>query len=152
MTEAFDSKNQEVIELCLSHPSASEDRMLSSTSKDVSKESISEEVEDSEVTNDAFEKDAIFHEFQFDPKHPQLIKIRELPIARADNPFGSDIRPEDDATGLGIWPASLLAARWLALSEDIKNLIRNNIFLELGAGCGVPGIAAGILSPSWIDC
>jgi uncharacterized protein len=148
MTEAFDSKNQDVIEICLSHPSAAEDRMLSNTAKDVSKDSIKEEENEDEDAANASSSDAeaeaIHHEFNFNPNlSSQLIKIRELPIARADNPFGSDARPEDDTTGLGIWPASLLAARWLAMSRELRILIQNKVFLELGAGCGVPGIAAG---------
>jgi hypothetical protein len=29
----------------------------------------------------------------------QILKMRELPITRADNPFGSETAPEDDSTG-----------------------------------------------------
>ena len=28
-----------------------------------------------------------------------VLKVRELPITRADNPFGTDLAPEDDTTG-----------------------------------------------------
>ena len=38
----------------------------------------------------------------------KLLKIRELPITRPDNPFGNEERPEDDTTGLGIWPSSVV--------------------------------------------
>jgi L-2-hydroxyglutarate oxidase len=35
----------------------------------------------------------------FELKESAPICIRELPISRADNPFGSDVAPEDDTTG-----------------------------------------------------
>lgn len=64
---------------------------------------------------------------------------RTQPIAHADNPFGDS--PEQDTTGYGIWCASLVMARWMACSE-MQSRFREKTILELGAGCGVPGLAA----------
>jgi len=67
--------------------------------------------------------------------------VRELPITRADNPFGSDTAPEDDTTGLGLWPATVLCANWVAQDTNLA-LIKDQVVVELGAGCGLPGLAA----------
>lgn len=76
----------------------------------------------------------------YDPK--KLVHIRELPITRADNPFGTEEKPEDDTTGLGIWPASILLSRWIV---DLgENVFKNKRVLELGAGCGLPGLATAL--------
>ncbi|KAL7471716.1 hypothetical protein ACHAXS_012014 [Conticribra weissflogii] len=97
---------------------------------------------------------SILHEFNFllggqsDPfisasdceGHPSVF-IRELPIAHADDPFGQS--PIEDTTGLGIWCASLVMARWLASPEMTKRMEGKNV-VELGAGCGVPGLAAAV--------
>jgi predicted nicotinamide N-methyase len=41
--------------------------------------------------------------------------------------------------GLGIWPASILLARWVtALGRDY---FQNKVIVELGAGCGLPSLA-----------
>ena len=43
-------------------------------------------------------------------------------------------------TGLGIWPAAVLLSRWLVEKQD---LLRGKVVVELGAGCGLPALAAG---------
>lgn len=60
-------------------------------------------------------------------------------IKHADQPFGQ--KPSEDTTGLGIWPASLVLARWLV---DRKDVLDQATLCELGAGCGVPGLAAAV--------
>ena len=73
---------------------------------------------------------------------PPPVFIRELPIAHPDDPFGD--RPEEDTTGLGIWCASLAMARWVS-SIDVRNrILEGRRVLELGSGCGVPGLAAAV--------
>jgi predicted nicotinamide N-methyase len=42
--------------------------------------------------------------------------------------------------GLGIWPAAVLLARWVVQRQD---LLRGKVVVELGAGCGLPALAAG---------
>ena len=146
LTEAFQSQKTEVIEICLSHPSASEENLMKTDDPDVK---VSIEGDDD---NDYDEKHAVVHLMDFSSSLPNndsprlQLKIRELPITRADNPFGSDTAPEDDTTGLGIWSASVLLARW-AVRE--RELIRGKTVIELGAGCGLPSLAAAVYcSPS----
>lgn len=127
LTEAFQSENQECIELCLSHPSATEERLLdpkaTSESENVedadngdgmqasnAKESASTTVEgDSNSKHDELdEKNAVTHRMiigrSSSDEVPRQVRtasllIRELPITRADNPFGTETAPEDDTTG-----------------------------------------------------
>ena len=57
---------------------------------------------------------------------------------------GGDHATQDDQTGLFIWSASLVLARWVATSA--RHDITGRSVLELGAGCGVPGLAAAVLA------
>ena len=98
LSEAFQTQKTEIIEICLSHSSASEENLLKTDA-------------DTKVTidGDFAEKHAVVHEMDFsysgDKKGKQnennrrILKVRELPITRADSPFGSDTAPEDDTTG-----------------------------------------------------
>ena len=73
----------------------------------------------------------------------KTLLVRELPIKNADSPFGDT--SIDDTTGLGIWSASLVMARWMAAKASLGRFDSKNV-LELGAGCGVPGLAVGMYS------
>jgi hypothetical protein len=73
----------------------------------------------------------------------KTVLIRELPIKNADNPFGDSAI--DDTTGLGIWSASLVMARWMAAKSELGRF-DNKTVLELGAGCAVPSIALALHS------
>jgi len=88
----------------------------------------------------------LLHDFDFrivdetsnnNPPTAGNLIIRELPIPISHDPFGD--RPELDTTGYGIWAASLVMARWMAASSA---RFHGKRILELGAGCGVPGLAA----------
>jgi hypothetical protein len=72
--------------------------------------------------------------------HPQLQPQQE--IKHADDPFGQ--APAEDTTGLAIWSASLVLARWLAADAAVQSLVEGAVVCELGAGCGVPGLAAAV--------
>jgi Predicted methyltransferase len=74
----------------------------------------------------------------------KTLLVRELPIENADNPF-DDGRDQLDTTGLGIWSASIVMARWMADKSLLGRFDGKNV-LELGAGCGVPGLAVGLYS------
>eukprot|EP00934_Nitzschia_sp_Nitz4_P001471 Nitzschia sp. Nitz4//scaffold4_size323378//141485//142729//NITZ4_000657-RA/size323378-processed-gene-0.282-mRNA-1//1//CDS//3329553390//1471//frame0 len=112
LTEGFSSQNEQVVKALLEHESATEEKLLQANGK-----SQSDHV----------------HHF-FDPQRP--LKVRELAIANADNPFADTDRPDQDTTGLSIWSASLVLARWT------RDLVWENMsVIELGAGCGVPGLA-----------
>ncbi|KAL7528516.1 hypothetical protein ACHAXR_002493 [Thalassiosira sp. AJA248-18] len=49
---------------------------------------------------------------------------------------------DDGGTGLNVWDGSLLLARYL---EKKPEVVKNKTVLELGSGCGLVGIASGIL-------
>ena len=99
LSEAFQTQKTEIIEICLSHSSASEENLLKTDS-------------DTRITvdGDDADKHAVVHEMNFSTctlptagikskENRRILRIRELPITRADNPFGSDTAPEDDTTG-----------------------------------------------------
>lgn len=59
--------------------------------------------------------------------------VRELPIRNPDECFGDDAR--EDTTGLNLWAAAVVLARWVA-SPAIVSCLEGKTVLELGAGCG----------------
>lgn len=118
LTEGFTSQNEGVIKSILEHDSATEEKLLTVDGKSASN-----------VVHQFFDKD-------------QPLKIRELAITNADNPFADTDRPDQDTTGLSIWSAALILARWTTQ----KNW-ENATVLELGAGCGVPGLAVACSKP-----
>ena len=159
VTEAFGAQNADILEAVLSHSSATEERLVPEGGK------INMEEEDGDVGGEedcngdgdgktGAAKNAVLHEMFFlDERQGQKgetasesasetpLKVRELPIAHADNPFGTDTAPEDDTTGLAIWPAAILLARWL---ETKRDLLKGKVVAELGAGCGLPALAAAL--------
>lgn len=146
LTEGFASNNTEVANLLLSHDSATEEKLLLGSTPTVCDDADPMHV-DSGITPDTLH--SITHEFSFgipsstsvSTSASSTLQIRELPIAHADDPFGQI--PADDTTGFGIWAASLVMAQWITSISDRFN---NTNVLELGAGCGVPGLAAAIAS------
>eukprot|EP00752_Nemacystus_decipiens_P014334 g12753.t1 len=68
-------------------------------------------------------------------------RVRELPIRNPDECFGDDAR--EDTTGLNLWAAAVVLARWVA-SPDIVSRLEGKTVLELGAGCGAGGISAAV--------
>jgi hypothetical protein len=143
LTEGFSSKDTAVAKLLLEHDSATEERLIMGA----------EEVEsaDNKKSTDVPERkltDSVVHEFSLADESKstadgikRTFRIRELPIERADNPFGDDA--EQDTTGYGIWCASIVMARWMASSEMTKRFAGKKI-VELGAGCGVSGLSAAV--------
>lgn len=118
LTEGFTSQNEGVIKSILEHDSAAEEKLLATDSKATSH----------------------VHEF-FDSQSPLL--IRELAITNADNPFADTERPDQDTTGLSIWSAALVLARWTK-----EMTWKDSTVCELGAGCGVPGLAVAVSNPA----
>ena len=151
LTEAFQSQNEAVIELCLSHPSADEERLLPGGKSNDKKQTLDESLEGMEISEEGeevamspdqyLEQHAVTHTMALLSGVPnELLVIRELPITRADDPFGTESTPEDDTTGLGLWPAAVLAARWVA--TDLRAAMAGKVVVELGCGCGLPGLSA----------
>jgi len=106
LTEAFQSGNTDVIEMCLSHTSANEEKLLDikSGSSNVG-QSHCQDLSDKKQFDNENEKHAVYHNFFIDSTRTipdsmdvidsTVLKIRELPIRRADNPFGNDAAPEE---------------------------------------------------------
>ena len=122
LTEGFTSQREDVVKALLEHESASEEKLLSTNGS---------------TSNDAA---MVVHQF-FHVERPLI--IRELAIANADHPFADTERPDQDTTGFSIWSASLILARWMMT----KTWTSTTRVLELGAGCGVPGLAVAQANP-----
>ena len=143
LTEGFASSNTQVAKMLLEHDSATEERLLQGTTK-----TTTNEEKDKATKN----RDFVQHEFVLGNKNNNkqdkdetVLRIRELPIDHADNPFGEEGRPQDDTTGYGIWSASLVLAQWLVSSSSSSVMDwQDKRVLELGAGCGLPGLAVAL--------
>lgn len=133
LTEGFGSKSTETAKLLLEHDSASEEKLLVGA-KEVDDETLDDDEGDNVNRNTKIKKaQSIVHDFAFLSDTDIICKIRELTIG--DDPFGN--APVEDTTGLGVWCASLVMARWMA---DIAPRFQDKSVVELGAGCGVPGL------------
>ena len=126
LTEGFGSQSTETAKLLLEHDSASEERLILGPGQEPGTDK---------------KKESVIHDFIFAATNQEeeegtapLVKIRELPIT--DDPFGN--APIEDTAGFGIWCASLVMARWMA---SIASSFEGKTVVELGAGCGVPGLA-----------
>lgn len=150
VSEAFNADNAEILEIILSHDSATEDRLLPEKLQEVKPE-IEGNNDDQNNEGEKVEEGgsgAVTHYMQFIThlKERMALQIRELPITTPDNPFGGITNPEDDSTGLAIWPASIILSRWIA---DEHEKLQNKVVIELGAGAGLPSfVAARCAQPS----
>jgi len=179
LTEAFDKGDTECIQFVLEHETAEEGRIIGNLDGEevLGKEGeksgplVGVGDVDAKKTGDANTSDTkvggakeeplgAVHEFALackqdesneereyaDQKVGGTMLMRELPISHPDDPFGD--APIDDTTGLAIWAASIVAARWLA---DPPGRFDGASLLELGAGCGLPGLSAAHHSrPSYV--
>ena len=93
---AFSSNNQDAIRICLEHSSASEEKLIDKKdSNKVNMNIVHDESNDETVVDTGADEDhSVTHTFDFLGTGEKLIVIRELPITRADNPFGSETNPE----------------------------------------------------------
>ena len=133
LTEGFSSEKEDVVKAILEHDSASEEKLLSTGGGAKGEKGEEEEILDSHI-----------HKF-FDKEQP--LKIRELAMKNADNPFADTERPDQDTTGLSIWSASLVMARWMQ-AVGMTGYWKDCTVLELGSGCGVPGLMVATSSSS----
>lgn len=121
-----DTAKTKTVGALLEHDTATEDRLIGGAVK-------------SEADGQGC---GVTHEFLLQPEcSDKTLLIREMPIAHADNPFGAN--PHEDTTGLGIWCASLVMARWMA-SPEMGSRFQGKNLCELGAGCAIPGLAAAL--------
>jgi predicted nicotinamide N-methyase len=132
LTEGFSSEKEDVVKAILEHDSASEENLLSTGGGAKGGNGEEEHLE------------SHIHKF-FDKEQP--LKIRELAMKNADNPFADTERPDQDTTGLSIWSASLVMARWMQ-AVGMTGYWKDCTVLELGSGCGVPGLMVATSSSS----
>uniref|UniRef100_A0A7S3YYH1 Calmodulin-lysine N-methyltransferase n=1 Tax=Lotharella globosa TaxID=91324 RepID=A0A7S3YYH1_9EUKA len=89
----------------------------------------------------------MMHVFEFPKSKPNevwVVKVQEKAILETQlrNILGGVENANKDKTGLSIWGASVVLARWLCdLRENLKGLT----VLELGAGCGLSGLSLGVV-------
>lgn len=172
LTEGFSSSNTKIVGLILEHDSASEDKLISGgkevddTDVDMGDMTNEDVTSTTSANSSSTTANAITHDFDFlrdgskdadqiveedavtrlekmNLESTKTVLIRELPIKNADSPFGDSA--VDDTTGLGIWSASLVMARWMAFKSEFGRFDNKSV-LELGAGCGVPGLALAMHS------
>ena len=72
---------------------------------------------------------------------PTLVRVQELAIDWEGASFTEDDDASQDVTGLYVWSASVVLARWLVSDPSVVNSLANKTICELGAGAGLPGIA-----------
>ncbi|KEP64389.1 UNVERIFIED_CONTAM: ankyrin repeat-containing protein [Hammondia hammondi] len=71
-----------------------------------------------------------------------IIKCREVGLEWTGQAFG-DNAATDDTTGLHLWSAAVIGAQWMAELSKQGRFAGASV-LELGAGCGLMGLAAAL--------
>ena len=132
LTDAIASGDGAVATIALEHESATEEKIIAGL----------------EATGLA----EVTHDFSFgggDDDDGPALRVRELQISKSVDETLGDGGGATDRTGLGIWAASLALARWLAERADAFDGAK---VVELGAGCGVGGLALAAASATARVC
>eukprot|EP00050_Salpingoeca_kvevrii_P011696 m.17321 g.17321 ORF g.17321 m.17321 type:complete len:499 (-) comp3580_c0_seq2:130-1626(-) len=82
---------------------------------------------------------SITHDFVFGGSSGPVVRCREVGSDWTGDVFGK--QASDDTTGMHIWAASLVFGHWLV---ERRADVAGKAVCELGAGCGVPGLAAAV--------
>ena len=72
---------------------------------------------------------------------PTLVRVQELAIDWEGAAFTEDDDASKDVTGLYVWSAAVVLAKWLVSDAAIVASLASKRVCELGAGAGLPGIA-----------
>ena len=91
---------------------------------------------------DALVTQRIIHAFKFgdqDASNVKLVRVQEVAIDWQGASF-SDNDASKDVTGLYVWSASIILSRWI--TDTMSAAMQGRSICELGAGAGLPGIAA----------
>ena len=170
LTDGFTTRDTEIVRLMLEHPSANEEALLGGLTQAPAEGAADGDESKSATADGSDEKDenespvSVTHDLALLPAlapasasegdvdcegssatraqvaHADVVRIRELAIDNPDDPFGDD--PYADTTGLGIWCASIVLARWIA--ELGPSRFGGRVVSELGAGCGVAGLTCAL--------
>lgn len=139
LSDAFNSNDLDILQVILEHPVAG---VLEEA------QGVSMEEEDNTKTADPQKHDIIIHNFKFGDSN---VKIREMAIR--GNEILDAKNAEFDLSGEIVWESSIVASQWLSMLIKTGSLSGKNV-LELGAGCGLLGIAVhacGLNSGSPLD-
>jgi predicted nicotinamide N-methyase len=145
LTEGFSSNSEEVIAAVLEHETATEERLVDTTSGTCHSSS-----------NDDSSVGSVTHKFRFGG---QLVTARELAIPSSDGDSNKtknfsiigQTTSTDDLTGYAIWASSIVMADWLGRLGGAE--FRSCTVLELGAGCGVPSlVVASFRTANMVYC
>lgn len=134
--EYADFELRPAVATLLEHSSATEERLMAGSGMDNAtiREEDDEEDENADGSPKIIQETVL--EFGFQPSLPTL-KARELALDWNKAAFGTTA--DEDITGVSIWSASLILSRWVIDHADEFNAKQ---VCELGAGCGVSGIAS----------
>lgn len=124
LTEAIASGDGDVATVALEHDSAREEKILEGLN---ATEGGAEDVTHAVLFGD------------------RAVRIREQQIAKKVEDALGDGSGATDRTGLGVWAASLVLGRWLS---DRAEAFSGKTVVELGAGCGVAGLALAAAAPT----
>lgn len=147
VTEAFGRENVDITAALLSHPSAKElekstvkGGKVSMEDDDDSKPDGNEEPVPSTPLESRVVQEKV-HAFNFGNPNEQslLVKCRELALNWEGKAFHDNVA-EHDVTGVSIWSASIVISRWVLAHSD---WFHGKDVVELGAGCGLPGVTIG---------
>lgn len=157
VSEAFDAQDADVLKLILEHKSAKaleEQGSASTTDETVEDEDTPAAADAAGGAAEAGPARAAAksnivqshtHRMSFHaPGAPDVeLAVRELGTDWAGDVF--DGQGKHDTTGIQIWATSLVFARWIV---EMRHLFAGKRVAELGAGCGLPGMAAAAYTPA----
>ncbi|EKX37419.1 hypothetical protein GUITHDRAFT_144979 [Guillardia theta CCMP2712] len=132
LTYACEANDENITALLLSHQSAGplEEGAQMEVCESVSEDLLSPE--------DAAIVEETTLELRLSDPSASSLKCRLLGLSWRGEAFsGTDAAR--DSTGVYLWAASVITARWIC---EMKEELRGKSFCEIGAGCGLPSLAA----------
>eukprot|EP00511_Aplanochytrium_stocchinoi_P009197 CAMPEP_0204862958 /NCGR_PEP_ID=MMETSP1348-20121228/2955_1 /ASSEMBLY_ACC=CAM_ASM_000700 /TAXON_ID=215587 /ORGANISM="Aplanochytrium stocchinoi, Strain GSBS06" /LENGTH=424 /DNA_ID=CAMNT_0052013149 /DNA_START=6 /DNA_END=1280 /DNA_ORIENTATION=+ len=123
LTYGFDAGDTDILKILLEHKSAEALQKKSQNEPD-SEDAVSEKDEQVQT---------FLHEINFGTD--KSILCREIGF----NSGQLDEQDNLETTGAVIWAASLILSRWVI---ELKHIFADKLVVELGAGCGLPGLTA----------
>ena len=144
LTEAFGRKNADITAALLTHSSAKELEKSKAAKGQVESKAEKQTTGAKESPATPLESKVIqekTHSFSFGSAGGPMVKCRELALNWDGAAFHDNVA-EHDVTGINIWSASIVLSRWLISHPEWVN---DKDVCELGAGCGLPGLTAGVV-------
>eukprot|EP00960_Hanusia_phi_P027416 746828-Hanusia_phi.AAC.1 len=132
LTYACEADDENITALLLSHKSASplEDGACMEVCESASDDLLSPE--------DAAIVEETTLDLSISSECPTQLRCRLLGLSWKGEAF-SGTKAERDSTGIYLWAASVITARWV---YEIREELRGRSVCEIGAGCGLPSLSA----------